>query len=96
MTSIVVNTEQLSQYGNSLSSYAKEYDTIVKEMDSIVEALQKGWNGQDYNNFKANVTEYLSNAKAVRDSLLETSSTVYTHTSNYNKRIEEFNEKMRG
>lgn len=96
MTSIVVNIEQLSQYGKELSGFAQEYDSIINEMDSIVEALQNGWNGQDYSNFKANVTAYLSNAKIVRDALLDTSSVVHTHTGNYNKRIEEFNDKMRG
>lgn len=90
MSSIIVETDALTAYGNDLDQKATEFTAITNEMSSIISSLSGSWEGDDAQNFIANATAYLSNLKVIENAFKQFGNSAKNHSVKYGNRVADF------
>jgi len=94
MSGLYVNTNNLSQYGNTLNTKVSELRTSRNKMENIMEDLKKYWGGSDASSFYKNGTEYLEYIKLIETLLEGYSGTIKNKSAGYDKRCEAFYSRL--
>lgn len=96
MGKVVVQCNNLSEYGNVFETKSDEFSQITKSMENIVSELESGWNGIDADNFKSNAIAYLNNLKRLESTMLYLGNFIKEKSANYNNACANFYNILNG
>lgn len=96
MGKVIVECNNLSNYGNLFETKSAEFNQITKNMKDIISSLESGWSGSDAENFKANAIAYLSNLKRLESTMLYYGNFIKGKSVNYSNACANFYDILNG